>query len=189
MKKNCDYRRGKSGYSNKKIVVCNARATPITDPIVTHVCDIGLGNGGSTSVSHNNFFYYCSHLKPSYHPNYVQSNRDLTRLPIRYQKSWPTVREGCLERTQLKRGKKRWGGSTSVTHNRGSTGVSHNWLREPRRAIEGHELWIPLLFSAISAPINVRFMLKTPNILMFKIPGAHWCMFKDNWLRDPRRAI
>ena len=86
--------------------MCNARATPITDPIVTHVCDIGLGNGGSTSVSHNNYFYYCSHLKPSYHPNYVQSNRDLTRLPIRYQKSWPTVREGCLERTQLKREKK-----------------------------------------------------------------------------------
>ena len=53
---------------------------------------------------------------------------------------------------------------------------------------KGPLLWIPLLFSAISALTYTKFMLNTLNILMFKIPGAHWRRFKDNWLLGPQEG-
>ena len=88
---------------------------PFTGPIVTHVCDNGLGIKGTTSVSHSKFFIAVATFSPPINPNMFIKMGTWLGYPSDVKKVDPLSGKGACNCLSWK-GEKRGGGTTSVTH-------------------------------------------------------------------------
>ena len=119
------YRRCKSGYSNKKnlcvTLVLPLLPTQLSHMFVTLALVMGVARAFHTTIT----FITVATLSPPIIP--IMFNQTETWLGYQsdIKKVDPLSGMGAWNGLSWK-GEKRWGGSTSVTHNRGSTSVSQN---------------------------------------------------------------
>ena len=110
-------RRAKSGYSNKKLAVWNARGTFYTKAIVTNLCDNWAGKGGVPWAFHTtSFFIVVATFSPPINPIMFSQSGTWLGYQSDVKKVDPLSDKGAWNWLSWK-GEKRGGGTTSVTHN------------------------------------------------------------------------